>query len=74
MNNGGIYFPELFDSFPPANVRGGVSRAKSARRDAQGRFLPNTETFRPLDPEHGVKASKIRAMQAKRNEKGRYTK
>ena len=74
MNHGGIYSPELFDSFPPANVRGGMSRAKSAKRDSQGKFLPNTETSRPLDPEHGVKAGKIRAMQAKRNEKGEFVK
>lgn len=69
-----MYGPANFDRHPPANVLGGINRAKTARRDAQGKFLANTETSRTSDHEHGVKAGKIRAAHAKRNEKGRFTK
>ncbi len=51
-----MYDPNLWDSMPPANVRGGQSRALKARRDLLGRFMPDDPasiTTWNLDEDHG---------------------
>lgn len=65
-----LYSPDLFDSIPPANVRGGRARAKQAERDRQGRFLPTDPQVKAtwtLDERHGVPGGIKRAQTAKRN-------
>lgn len=72
--NGGIYSPEIWDKQTPANVLGGINRAKTAERDRQGRFLPKDAMIKALwslDPEHGKLGGKKRAATAKR-EKGKF--
>lgn len=62
-----IYDPALWDSKTPANVLGGRNRAIKAKRDAQGRFMPNDimeQALWSLDPEHGRPGGL--AVQAKR--------
>lgn len=67
------YDPNRFDREAPANVRGGLSRSKQARRDSFGRFQPIVGCL-PLTNEHGVSGGRKRAATGKRDDKGRYTK
>lgn len=69
--NGGIYSPELWDNLVPSNVLGGINRAKTARRDKWGRLQPKEGSL-PAPVDHGIKAGKIRASKARRNEKGQF--
>lgn len=58
----------------PAQL-GGKHRASTAIRDQHGRMMPHDEqAFEAwqLDPEHGVRAGKVRAATAKRDGKGRF--
>ena len=65
--------PNRFDRELPANVRGGINRAKVARRDSFGRFQPVNGCL-PLTNEHGVNGGRKRAATGKRNEKGQFVK
>lgn len=66
------YDPNRFDRELPANVRGGLQRAKQAERDSLGRFQPKDY---PLlyDIHHGVDGGKKRAATAKRDKHGRFS-
>ena len=65
------YDPNRFDRELPANVRGGITRAKMPR-DILGRFLPASGEL-PYDIHHGESGGKKRAATAKR-EKGKFVK
>jgi hypothetical protein len=70
-----IYDPVLWDARLPANVLGGINRAKSAERDSLGRFLPlDPPALRlwKLDAEHGKAGGRTRAIKAPRDCKGRF--
>lgn len=69
----GIYSPDLWATLTPANVKGGINRARSAKRDQWGRLLPKDGTL-PAPSRHGVAGGKARASKAKRNEKGEFSK
>ncbi len=66
------YDPQRFDSELPANVRGGIARAKLAR-DNLGRFLPSSGTL-PHDSNHGRVGGIKRAKFAKRSSDGKFSK
>lgn len=70
----------LYDSMPWTKdqaKRGGLKRAQTGKRDIYGRFLPDspcdTVSF-PEDFKHGVAGGRARAIKAKRNQKGQFTK
>lgn len=67
------YDPTRFDAELPANVRGGLQRAKQAARDSLGRFQP-VDGCLPLTDEHGVSGGRKRAATGKRDNKGRFIK
>lgn len=69
--NGGIYSPELWENLIPANVLGGINRAKTAQRDSLGRFVGSNGIILGAH-DHGIKGGKIRASNARRNEKGQF--
>jgi hypothetical protein len=66
------YDPNRFDRELPANVRGGLQRAKQVARDSLGRFQPKNYHLL-YDIHHGVDGGKKRAATAKRDEHGRFT-
>lgn len=68
-------FHSVYDGYrPPKNQSiGGKARAKSAKRDRWGRFLPLNGELKPPS-NHGVIGGMVRAEQAKRDKKGRYIK
>ena len=63
----------LYDGYRPPDTPSiaGKARAKMAKRDKWGRFLPNDGELKP-PVNHGVDAGKIRAKNALRDRKGRF--
>lgn len=68
-----VYDPNLWNEKIPANVRGGINRAKLAMRDTLGRFKPYNYHLL-YDLEHGKAGGKKRAETGKRDSKGRFVK
>lgn len=66
-----LYDPARYDSMTPANVIGGINRAKAARRDRYGRFLPQSHDL-PEPDRHGAAGGQARAIKALRDERGRF--
>jgi hypothetical protein len=72
-----LYSPDVYEPFHKKytheqRVNGGRKRIQSAKRDRWGRLLPN-DGMLPAPMDHGVKAGKIRAANAKRI-KGKFAK
>lgn len=68
-----LYDPHRFDAETPANVRGGRARARTASRDAWGRFKPCSKEL-PTPLCHGRDGGVARAIKATRDSKGRFVK
>lgn len=64
-----LYDPHRYDSKDSPSIRGGKSRAMTADRDLQGRFMPK-DLYAIyawlLDPEHGKRGGNVRAKTGKR--------
>jgi hypothetical protein len=72
-DNLGMYarYDDYMSQYGSPSQRGGRSRAMTARRDTQGRYLPKRGTLAP-DPQHGRPGGTKRATTATRNERGQF--
>ena len=70
-------YDEFYADHPFPIQLGGLNRAKSAFRDKQGRFMPNSAIAAEewhLAADHGVKGGQARARKAVRDQYGRFVK
>ncbi len=72
-----VYDPEFWENKLPANVLGGINRARFGKRDILGRYLPNDpveaqQMISNLPYNHGQQGGQARVIKAQRDSRGRF--